>query len=37
MSMPVVNETTGASEGGGGALDTAALFAIVWEALCAAS
>ena len=33
MSMPVVNETTGASEGGSGALDTAALFAIVWEVL----
>jgi len=33
MSMAVMNETPGVREGGDGDLDTAALFAIVWDAI----
>ena len=33
MNMAIANETPGTSESGGGDPDTAALFAIVWDAL----
>ena len=33
MTMAVLNETPGVREGGDGYLDTAALFAIVWDAI----